>query len=109
MSEASCRPRFSEPLCFLQMPRARAPRPRWSLMYWCLCSPLRFCDLCSGVLAYESHRRDEWSAWTMGLTIMAVVFNLLVPIHLNRAIWAVLNVVAGLFLVAHLGQRARSA
>jgi len=50
----------------------------------------------------RSYQRDEWSPWTVGLAIIAVVFNPLAPIHLTRAIWSVLNVGSAVFLLAHM-------
>lgn len=55
-----------------------------------------------GVLAYQSYERDGLTPWTIGLAIVAAVFNPIVPVHLTREIWAVLNVAAASILLGHM-------
>ena len=54
----------------------------------------------SAWLAYEQWKHDNAvSAWVVALGATALLFNPLLPIHLNREIWFVLDiVVAGIFL-----------
>ena len=54
----------------------------------------------SAWLAYEQWRYDDAvSGWVVALSIAALLYNPLLPIHLTREIWMVLNLVtAGLFL-----------
>lgn len=57
----------------------------------------------SGWLAYEQWRHDNAvSGWVVGLGATALLFNPLLPIHLTREIWNVLDLAAAGLLVAHL-------
>ena len=76
------------------------------MLLWALTSPsygyytlLRF--VVSGVTAYASYfsvkfRKIGW-AWIYG--IIAVLFNPLVPFHLDRTTWALVDVSVAVFLV----------
>jgi len=54
------------------------------------------------VIAYQSHQRDGASPWVVGLGLVALLFNPLIPVHLTRGIWVVLNVGTALFLLVHM-------
>ena len=54
--------------------------------------------LCAGMTSYIYFKSDDkgWLMWAC--TATAIIFNPIIPIHLTREIWVVLNiVVAGLF------------
>jgi len=46
----------------------------------------------TGYSAYLSYRQDK-KAWTWIMAIIAVLFNPIAPIYLNREIWSVLDVI----------------
>ena len=54
----------------------------------------------SAWLAYEQWKHDDAvSGWVVALSAAALLYNPLLPIHLTREIWSVLNIAtAGLFL-----------
>ncbi len=57
----------------------------------------------SGWLAYEQWRHDNAvSGWVVGLGATSLLFNPLLPIHLTREIWNVLDLAAAVLLLAHL-------
>lgn len=64
------------------------------------------CGSCA-FLAFAEHRAGG-GAWKFGLGGVALVFNPFVPVHLTREVWAVLNVVLAVFLIAHWRMRTRS-
>ena len=54
-------------------------------------------------LAYQQWTHDDAaSKWVMVLVAIAVLYNPLVPIHLTRDIWSVLNVATAAAFVGHL-------
>ena len=60
-------------------------------------------SLVSGWLAYEQWRHDNAvSGWVVGLGATALLFNPLLPIHLTREIWNVLDLAAAGLLIGHL-------
>lgn len=65
---------------------------------------LRIC-VCgaSAFLAYRQwSRRGRLDGWAGGLAIVAVLYNPLIPVHLTKGMWAVLNLAAAAALVGHL-------
>lgn len=54
--------------------------------------------ICAGVIAYRRHGEEGFTAWTIALTALAVLFNPLIPIHLTREVWSVLNVISSALL-----------
>ncbi len=46
-------------------------------------------------MAYEL-RKEKW-VWTFGF--LAVLFNPLIVIHLNREIWSVVDLIVGIFMI----------
>lgn len=63
---------------------------------------------CCAFLAFAEHRAGGGGAWKFGLSGVALVFNPFVPLYLTRDVWAVLNVVVAVFLIAHWRIRKRS-
>ncbi len=55
---------------------------------------------CVGFLAYRL-REQEKTSWTVALSATAVIFNPLIPLHLTREIWAVLNVCGAAVIAFH--------
>lgn len=56
----------------------------------------------TGYLAYEEYeRRGRMNVWTVGFTPMAILFNPMVPITLDRSMWAPIDVVAACLLFLH--------
>ncbi|MFH1373314.1 MAG: DUF6804 family protein [bacterium] len=54
----------------------------------------------STFLAWAAHREGK-EGWSVALGMVAVIFNPIIPIHLSRSIWAVIDLAtAGVLLVA---------
>jgi hypothetical protein len=60
---------------------------------------LRICvSTCGGLTAYIDFNAGRKGVWVWLCIAVAIVFNPIVPVHLAREIWSVLNIlVAGLF------------
>ena len=60
---------------------------------------LRICvSICGGLTAYIDYNAGRKDIWVWLCIAVAIIFNPIVPVHLSREIWSVLNVlVAGLF------------
>jgi|SRR4029077_12479887 hypothetical protein len=58
--------------------------------------------VCAAAISLQSFDRRGWHAWTIALALLAVVFNPILPVHLTRTIWSVLNGLGALLLIAHL-------
>lgn len=57
----------------------------------------------SAWLAYEQWKHDDAvSGWVVALGGTALLYNPLIPIHLTREIWTVLNVAAAGVFLGHL-------
>jgi len=57
----------------------------------------------SGWLAYTQWTHDNaFTGWVVGLGAMSLLYNPVLPIHLTRDIWSVLNLLSAGFLLAHL-------
>jgi|HubBroStandDraft_6_1064221.scaffolds.fasta_scaffold345458_2 hypothetical protein len=57
----------------------------------------------AGVIAYAGFRdRAVDQAWSVLLALIAVLFNPIVPIHLDRQTWFYLDLAAAAVFVAHL-------
>jgi hypothetical protein len=64
-----------------------------------------FC-IAAAYLAWSEHQEAKSiNAWIVGLVILAILYNPLVPIHLTREIWSVINLATVLFLGAHMIKR----
>lgn len=54
-------------------------------------------------LAYTQLRHDDaLSGWVVALGAMSVLYNPIVPVHLTRELWSVLNLTGAVMLVVHL-------
>lgn len=77
---------------------AMAPLPYW---YYTL---LRL--VVTGASAYLAYRQYEADgrvgAWTVALAAIALLFNPLIPIHLPRHVWAIIDPATAVLLIAHL-------
>lgn len=64
---------------------------------------LRFCVSGAAIfLAYQQWTHDEAaSKWVVALTGIALLYNPLVPVHLTREIWTVVNVGTAMAFVGH--------
>lgn len=73
----------------------------WPYGYYNL---LRFCIFgAAAFLAYQQWTHDDAaSKWVVVLAAIAALYNPLVPIHLTRDIWSVLNVATAAAFVGHL-------
>lgn len=58
--------------------------------------------VCAAVVALQSFDRRGWHAWTIALSVLAVLFNPVMPVHLTRSIWSVLNILGAVLLMGHL-------
>ncbi|MCY3817867.1 MAG: hypothetical protein OXH52_00680 [Gammaproteobacteria bacterium] len=57
----------------------------------------------SAWIAYEQWRHDDGvSGWVVAFGGMAMLYNPLMPIHLTREIWSVLNLASASAFVLHL-------
>lgn len=64
---------------------------------------MRFVVCAVGVyLAYKTYEENEESLWPWMFGFVAVLFNPILPIHLERGQWEVIDLVAGTFLVASI-------
>ncbi len=56
------------------------------------------------VVAYHGvsaiKRKHEGWAWILG--VLTFVYNPVFPLHLNRGIWSVINVVSAVFIIFHI-------
>jgi len=76
-----------------------APAP-WPYLYYRVMR-LVVC-VCAGVIALQSFERRGWHAWTIGLALLAIMFNPVLPVRLTRAIWLLPNILGAVLLLAHL-------
>lgn len=56
----------------------------------------------SAYLAWRELEKFDLSLWVWGLGGIAVLFNPLIPIHLNRDVWAFIDVGVAIVLVLHM-------
>lgn len=55
-------------------------------------------------IAYEQWRFDDAvSGWVVAFGGVALLYNPIMPVHLTREIWSVLNVATAVLFLAHLG------
>ncbi len=57
----------------------------------------------------EVRDRKTINGWSVGLALLAIVFNPVIPLRLDRETWMVLDIGAAAVLGAHLFARSRSA
>lgn len=64
---------------------------------------LRFvvCGAAAYLAFHEYGVRESVTAWAIGLGVIAVLFNLLIPVYLSREVWAPIDLVAAFTLIAH--------
>lgn len=62
------------------------PYAYYVLLRWVVCP-------CFGYAAFHAYEKDK-SRWVWVLGILAVFFNPLFPLHLNREMWFVIDLVA---------------
>jgi hypothetical protein len=61
---------------------------------------LRFIVCAVGVyLAYKTYESDRESLWVWVFGGIAVLFNPIIPIHLQREIWVIIDVIVGGFFL----------
>ena len=67
------------------------------------------CGACA-LLAFSDYRRKQSNnLWLVGLLLLAVIYNPLIPVHLEREVWAPINVATAGFLFLHMLRRPRVA
>ena len=72
------------------------PYGYYNFLRFCVCGAAAF-------LAYQQWTHDDAaSQWVVVLAAIAVLYNPLVPIHLTRDIWSVLNVATAAAFAGHL-------
>ena len=72
------------------------PYGYYNFLRFCVCGAAAF-------LAYQQWTHDDAaSKWVVVLAAVAVLYNPLVPIHLTREIWSVLNVATAVAFAGHL-------
>ena len=72
------------------------PYGYYNFLRFCVCGAAAF-------LAYQQWtHNDAASKWFVVLAAIAVLYNPLVPIHLTRNIWSVLNVATAAAFIGHL-------
>lgn len=76
-----------------------AATARWPYGYYTF-THIVICGFC-GYLTYVSWIEKSY-VWGVALGITAILFNPIVPIHLNRAAWFWLDIAAAVLIVAHL-------
>lgn len=66
----------------------------YTLLRWIVC----------GVAAFSAFRASEIqkTGWVWVLAIVALLFNPIIPVHLNREIWAFVDVGVALLLLASI-------
>lgn len=55
----------------------------------------------SAFLAYREFKRRGVGVWTLSLGALALLFNPIVPVHLTRSAWAVIDLGAAAVLALH--------
>ncbi len=89
------------PSVLLMLALLPLPYGFYTLLRICIC-------LVCGWLAYEQFKHDNAvGVWVVVLGAIAVLYNPILPIHLTREIWSILNVVTALLILAHLGMLRR--
>jgi hypothetical protein len=73
----------------------------WRYGYYML---LRVVVTAAAVLltAFSYQRTKTFSIWIGLFLVVAAVFNPIVPLHLTRGAWSILNIAAGALFVGHL-------
>ncbi|MFC1593654.1 DUF6804 family protein [Candidatus Neomarinimicrobiota bacterium] len=59
--------------------------------------------LLTGFLAYKSWK-NNLSSWMWIFGIIAIVFNPIIPIFLDRSLWAIIDIITAVILFASISQ-----
>jgi len=58
--------------------------------------------IAAGLLAIDIHHRaGKVTLWCAAFIAMAILFNPILPVHLTRAIWSVIDLASAAFFAAH--------
>ena len=69
----------------------------WPYGYFTL---LRFVVfIASGYIAYNAYRLSNKEFWMYSFGLLTILFNPIVPIHLSRDMWVVIDLVVGVFMI----------
>ncbi|MFC1591339.1 DUF6804 family protein [Thermodesulfobacteriota bacterium] len=68
------------------------PYGYYVLMRWVLCGLFLFC-------AYSAFKLSHQQVWILIFGINAGIYNPILPLHLGRVIWTVINIVSIVFIV----------
>ncbi len=83
------------PATMLLIALAPLPYGYYTLLRFAVCAAAAF-------LAWKHYAAaSRIGAWSVGLGLMAVLFNPLIPIHLNRSAWAPIDIGAAIVFVVH--------
>jgi uncharacterized membrane protein len=63
----------------------------FTILRFVVCIVAAYC----GIRAYSEHK-EEWT-WILGG--IAVLFNPVIPIHLNRELWSVIDIIVAIVLI----------
>lgn len=72
----------------------------WPYAYYQLLRIL-VCATAGLIAVAEYNELQRFAGWALAFTVMAVVFNPLISIHLTRSIWAGLNVIGVAIFLIH--------
>ena len=50
----------------------------------------------------EYQKAKSVNAWIVGMVVLGVLYNPVVPIHLNKEIWSIIDLATAVFLGAHM-------
>lgn len=53
-------------------------------------------------LAYTAYEKNSESLWVWAFGFIAILFNPLIPIYLQRSQWGPIDLIAGLFLISSM-------
>ena len=70
------------------------PYGYYQILRWAVCGTSVF----TAIVAYSGGK----TGWVWAFGIMAVLFNPLAPIHMNRETWAMVDVVSGILCIVSL-------
>lgn len=73
---------------------------RWPYVYYRLLRWVVF--VCCAAIAYRVYERQGFTIWLVGLAVLFILFNPIIPVHLTRAIWTPINLAGAMFFVAHM-------
>jgi hypothetical protein len=81
----SCLPQLVVCLMLFWALKPHNPYRYYVLLRWACCAAFAY-------LAFRALAQQQ-RAWAWGLGITAVVYNPIIPVHLTREIWSVINVI----------------